>query len=93
MSQPLGSKVNFVALAVLVLISLLFSAEYEIIGDTSSLDTGDTAWMIVSAAFVLLMTPGLAFFYGGMVNKKNIISTMLQSFVALGGISILWAIV
>ena len=41
--------------------------------------------MVVASAFVLLMTPGLAFFYGGMVDKKHIISTMLQSFVALGG--------
>jgi Amt family ammonium transporter len=49
--------------------------------------------MLVSSAFVLLMTPGLAFFYGGMVNKKNIISTMLQSFVALGIVSVLWVIV
>ena len=46
--------------------------------------------MIVACAFVLLMTPGLAFFYGGMVNIKNIISTMLQSFVALGVISVIW---
>ena len=44
----------------------------------------DTAWMIVASALVLLMTPGLAFFYGGMVSKKNVISTMLQSFIALG---------
>lgn len=49
--------------------------------------------MIVASAFVLLMTPGLAFFYGGMVSKKSIISTMLQSFVALGVISILWVVV
>ena len=54
------------------------------------IDKGDTAWMIVACAFVLLMTPGLAFFYGGMVNIKNIISTMLQSFVALGVISVIW---
>jgi Amt family ammonium transporter len=49
--------------------------------------------MLVSSAFVLLMTPGLAFFYGGMVNVKNIISTMLQSFVALGVITIVWIFV
>jgi Amt family ammonium transporter len=45
--------------------------------------------MIVASAFVLLMTPGLSFFYGGMVSKKNIISKMLQRFIALGVISIL----
>lgn len=49
--------------------------------------------MLVASAFVLLMTPGLSFFYGGMINKKNIISTMLQSFVALGVISVLWVLV
>ena len=88
-----GSKAFFIVLVGLVILSLVFSAEYEVLGNTDTLDTGDMAWMIVSSAFVLLMTPGLAFFYGGMVNKKNVISTMLQSFVALGVISILWVIV
>ncbi|GAB3276133.1 ammonium transporter [Larkinella harenae] len=60
---------------------------------TEGIDTGDTAWMLVSAALVLLMTPGLAYFYGGMVNNKNVISTMLQSFIAMGVISILWIVV
>lgn len=53
----------------------------------------DTAWMLVASALVFLMIPGLSFFYGGMVNKKNIISTMLQSFIATGVISILWVAV
>jgi Amt family ammonium transporter len=57
---------------------------------TEGIDKGDTAWMIVASAFVLLMTPGLAYFYGGMVNHKNVISTMLQSFIAMGVISVLW---
>lgn len=56
-------------------------------------NSGDVAWMICSAALVLLMTPGLSFFYGGMVSRKNIISTMLQSFIALGLISLLWYVV
>ncbi|WP_166919565.1 ammonium transporter [Flavobacterium poyangense] len=56
-------------------------------------DTGDTAWMIVATAFVLLMTPGLGFFYGGMVGKKNVISTMLQSFMAMVIVTILWVLV
>jgi Amt family ammonium transporter len=54
---------------------------------------GDIAWMIVATAFVLLMTPGLSFFYGGMVAKKNVISTMFQSFIATGLISVLWLVV
>ncbi|AHM59042.1 ammonium transporter [Flammeovirgaceae bacterium 311] len=56
-------------------------------------NSGDVAWVIFSSALVLLMTPGLSFFYGGMVRPKNIISTMLQSFVALGVISVLWYVV
>lgn len=54
---------------------------------------GDTAWILASSGLVLLMTPGLSFFYGGMVGKKNVISTMLQSFVALGVISLIWIVV
>jgi Amt family ammonium transporter len=54
---------------------------------------GDVAWMLTATGLVLLMTPGLSFFYGGMVRVKNVISTMLQSFIALGVISILWVVV
>ncbi|UPT73100.1 MAG: ammonium transporter [Elusimicrobiota bacterium] len=54
---------------------------------------GDVAWMLTATALVLLMTPGLSFFYGGMVQRKNVISTMLQSFIAMGVVSLLWVIV
>ena len=64
----------------------LFLTENEIVG-------ADVAWILAAAGLVLLMTPGLSFFYGGMVGKKNVISTMLQSFIALGVISILWLVV
>ncbi len=60
---------------------------------TEGINTGDTAWMLTATAFVLLMTPGLAYFYGGMVNMRNVISTMLQSFVSMGVISVLWVVV
>jgi phenylacetate-CoA oxygenase PaaJ subunit len=53
----------------------------------------DTAWMLTATALVLLMTPGLAFFYGGMVNKKNVISTMFQSFISMAVITVLWVVV
>ena len=56
-------------------------------------DTGDTAWMIVATALVLIMTPGLGFFYGGMVGKKNVISTMLQSFMAMLIVTVLWVVI
>ncbi len=84
-------------LAFVVLIAVaLYGAFYQqhapqLIGP--EVDKGDVAWMLTATALVLLMTPGLSFFYGGMVNRKNIISTMLQSFVAMGVISILWVVV
>lgn len=56
------------------------------------IDTGDTAWVIVSTALVMLMTPALALFYGGMVRSKNILATIMQSLVSLALISILWVI-
>ncbi|CAH0231680.1 ammonium transporter [Chryseobacterium sp. Bi04] len=64
----------------------VFLSEDKIVG-------ADVAWILAAAGLVLLMTPGLSFFYGGMVGKKNVISTMLQSFIALGVISILWVVV
>jgi ammonium transporter, Amt family len=60
---------------------------------TTPVDTGNVAWMLIACALVLLMTPGLAFFYGGMVSTKNIISTMLQSFICMGVIAVLWIVV
>src|SRR5438270_11084345 len=57
------------------------------------INSGDTAWMLTATGLVLLMTPGLSFFYGGMVRMKNVVSTMPQSFVAMGVISLLWIVV
>jgi Amt family ammonium transporter len=56
-------------------------------------DTGDTAWLLVSSALVLLMTPALALFYGGMVRRKNVLSTLMHSMVAIPIISILWTLI
>lgn len=56
------------------------------------MDTGDTAFMLIATALVMLMTPGLALFYGGMVRSKNVLSTVLQSFVCLGVVTIIWVI-
>jgi Amt family ammonium transporter len=61
--------------------------------DDPALSMGDTAWMLTATALVLLMTPGLGFFYGGMINSRHIISTILQSFIAMGIVSVLWVIV
>ncbi len=57
------------------------------------MNQADTAWMLVSTALVLLMTPALAFFYGGLVRSKNALNTMMMSFVSLGWVGILWAVV
>ena len=54
------------------------------------IDSGSTALVLVSAALVFLMTPGLAFFYGGLVRRKNVLSIMMQSFVSLGIVTLVW---
>jgi Amt family ammonium transporter len=54
------------------------------------MNSGDTAWLLTSSALVLLMTPALAFFYGGMVRRKNLLSTIMMSFAILCMVSILW---
>jgi len=56
------------------------------------MNTADTAWMLISAALVLLMTPALAFFYGGLVRSKNALNTMMMSFISLGFVGVLWAV-
>lgn len=61
--------------------------------DQRRYNSADITWVLISAALVFLMTPGLAFFYGGMVNNKNVISTMIKSFVSAGIVSVLWLIV
>ena len=57
-----------------------------------SINAADTAWVLVSAAMVMLMTPGVAFFYGGMVRRKNYLSTLMMSFITLGLIGLLWVV-
>jgi Amt family ammonium transporter len=86
------SIIPFVVLVIISILALIFDGKPTTIV-TEGLNSGDIAWMLVSAALVLLMTPGLALFYGGMVNAKNLISTMLQSFICMGIISILWIVV
>jgi Amt family ammonium transporter len=80
----------FLTLAALALVALFVKGSPTEVPAAGPLDTGDTAWMLTAAALVLLMTPGLSFFYGGMVGYKNVVSTMLQSVIALGVISLLW---
>jgi Amt family ammonium transporter len=89
-------NVILITILVLTLFSNYFVTESATLGAhivELKLDTGDTAWMIVASALVLLMTPGLGFFYGGMVGKKNVISTMLQSFMAMVIVTVLWVLI
>lgn len=82
-------------MAILVVISVmgLFAPEQpELWTVDSNVNNADVAWMITATIFVLMMTPGLSLFYGGMVRQKNVISTILQSFIAMGVISIIWVV-
>jgi len=93
MSRPKRRWIIIFATLVILQFIVLFDSG-ELPSDlANTIDKADTAWMIVASAFVLFMTPGLSFFYGGMVSYKNVISTMLQSFIALGVISLLWFLV
>ncbi|MBB1195060.1 ammonia channel protein [Flavobacterium sp. SOK18b] len=90
-------KIVLSVLLIAILLFTLFSNYFLIDAPAPSeavkFDTGDTAWIIVATALVLIMTPGLGFFYGGMVGKKNVISTMLQSFMAMIIVTVLWVII
>ncbi len=79
----------FLGLSVVAIGSLFFPTA-EVFADTSKYVTGDITWVLVATALVFLMTPGLAFFYGGMVNRKNVLSTMIKSFVAAGIVTVMW---
>jgi Amt family ammonium transporter len=74
-------------------ILLLFATGSVLAADSVPIDTGATAWMLTSTALVLLMVPGLAMFYGGLVRTKNVLGTMMHSFVAMGIMAILWVCV
>ena len=83
--------VPFGILIIVIILALLYPGHVAAPA-AATYDKADIAWMLISTALVLLMTPGLAFFYGGMVRKKNVISTMLQSFVCMGLITIIWVV-
>ncbi|SMO83337.1 ammonium transporter [Solitalea koreensis] len=88
----LSRVIPFAVLAFAAIFSI-FIPSLPNFSDTSKYNSADIAWVTVASALVFLMTPGLSFFYGGMVNRKNVISTMIKSFVATGVISFLWVVV
>lgn len=84
--------VPFGILVIVVILAFMFPGNVAAAKPATTYVGADIAWLLISTALVLLMTPGLAFFYGGMVRKKNVISTMLQSFVCMGLITIIWVV-
>lgn len=83
----------FILLISVVVLSLIFPNVPGEVKTYAKINTADTAWMLSATGLVLIMTPGLAFFYGGMVNKKNVLSTMLQSYISMAVITVLWVVV
>jgi len=87
----LRSSLPFLVLAAIAISALFIPSLPNF--DNGKYNAADIAWMIVATALVFLMTPGLAFFYGGMVNRKNVLSTMMKSVVAAGVVGVLWIVV
>jgi ammonium transporter, Amt family len=88
-----ATPLPFLALVLLCLVALFAKGWGTDEPKGGPSNPGDIAWMLTASGLVLLMTPGLSFFYGGMVSFKNVVSTMLQSLVALGIISLVWVVV
>ena len=85
--KQLGSRLS-------VLLPCLFAAAPSVFASSpGTIDPGDTAWVLISAALVFLMTPGLGFFYGGMVRNKNVLATIMQSFFIVAMISVEWILI
>jgi ammonium transporter, Amt family len=82
----------FLALAAVAVVAIFIPSFAPTVPDAKYVPA-DVAWMLVATALVFLMTPGLAFFYGGMVNRKNVLSTMMKSVVAAGVVGVLWIVV
>jgi len=77
----------------LIAVGAMFIPSLPLFNDGGKYNSADIAWLIVATALVFLMTPGLAFFYGGMVHRKNVLSTMIKSLIATGVVSVVWVVV
>ena len=86
-------KVTPFLLLSLVAIGAIFIPSLPSFADGGKYNSADIAWIIVATCMVFIMTPALAFFYGGMVHRKNVLSTMMKSIAAAGVVSILWVVV
>jgi Amt family ammonium transporter len=96
-------KITFYAVIMLVLLSAAVFVPLAALAQEGAsappsaasvkIDAGDTAWVLISAALVMLMTPGLAMFYGGMVRKKNVLGTIMHSFIAIALVSLQWILI
>src|SRR5215471_15886366 len=93
--MPKLTHTQIIPFAILILIAVgsIFVPAITDFADTSKYNFADIAWLIVATALVFLMTPGLAFFYGGMVHRKNVLSTMIKSLIAAGVVSVVWIVV
>ena len=80
----------FIIFSIVAILALFVPQLPSFIGDASTYSAADISWILVATALVFIMTPGLAFFYGGMVHRKNIISTMIKSIVSAGIVSVIW---
>src|SRR5690348_16942648 len=86
---------RWLALGLLGAVSMLAAVQPDVpaLSPGGPINAADTAWVLCATALVLLMTPGLSFFYAGMVQHKNVVSTMLQSFIAMALVSVIWVVV
>ncbi len=88
----LRKKIRFPSITLIIIFCDFLLPTPSFATDLPTIDTGTTSWMLTSTALVLLMIPGLAMFYGGLVRKKNVLGTMMHSFVAMGIMSVLWIV-
>jgi len=79
--------------AALLILAVGFPASLAVAEEAAKINYADTAWIMISSALVMLMLPGLALFYGGMVRRKNVLATLMHSFVPLGVITIQWVFI
>ena len=89
-NETVQKSAPFIILVIVAILALFVPQLPSFAGDATTYSAADISWILVATALVFIMTPGLAFFYGGMVHRKNIISTMIKSIVSAGIVSVIW---